>query len=301
MFVNNQFTIYSEHTLFVVDENQTPQRCLNEYSDLEVIRVLFPNGETRDYPIEDEVTLVPPLALVFFSKEEDAYRYSQIIDTDEGLDIVLSNAESSSRRSKFNEEFPGTMKNGVYCIPYFDSNLSDWTWLNEIRFLNENMDIKKPIPVTESDKAKFVRYMTMHDVDSHINYNLDRLLFEVVSEDGKTYINHFIIQPGEEINDAPIYITRNYQFPIFSSKENAYWYRYGIENGGDKKDWIVSEQRRLCECTNRMNEREQKKEKTKRIIGGLAQYAWNNYLSDKLLNYGKNFISKKQKKKVKAK
>ena len=55
MFVNNQFTIYSEHTLFVVDENQTPQRCLNEYSDLEVIRVLFPNGETRDYPIKQSI------------------------------------------------------------------------------------------------------------------------------------------------------------------------------------------------------------------------------------------------------
>jgi hypothetical protein len=295
MFVNNQFTIYSEHTLFVVDENQKPQRCLNEYSDLEVIRVLFPNGETRDYPIEDEVTLVPPLALVFFSKEEDAYRYSQIIDTDEGLDIVLSNAESSSRRSKFNEEFPGTMKNGVYCIPYFDSNLSDWTWLNEIRFLNENMDIKKPIPVTESDKAKFVRYMTMHDVDSHINYNLDRLLFEVVSEDGKTYINHFIIQPGEEINDAPIYITRNYQFPIFSSKEYAWKYRYFIQNGSSKHYWITSEQRRLCNCTNALNEKRRKKKIFYDAVEFVAKYAWQN--SDKIWKYGKDFISTKRKKK----
>lgn len=291
MYINNQFTIYSEHTLWVVDENQQPQRCLNEYSDLEVIRVLFPNGETRDYPIEEGFTLVPPLALIFFSNEEDAYRFSQIIDTDEGLDILLSNVEQASRRSKFNEEFPGTMKNGVYCIPYFDSNLSDWTWLNEIRFLNENMDIKKPIPVAEADKPKFVKYMTMHNVESHINFNLDRLLFEVVSENGRTYINYFIIQPGQEISDGPVYITRNYQFPIFSSKEDAYWYRYGIENGGDKKDWIVSEQRRLRDCTNRMNEHQRKKEIMKKLAGVVGNLVWDH--TDDLIGFIKKRKSKK--------
>jgi hypothetical protein len=295
MFVNNQFTIYSEHTLFVVDENQKPQRCLNEYSDLEVIRVLFPNGETRDYPIEDGFTLVPPLALIFFSKEEDAYRFSQILDTDDGLDVVLSNVENASRRSRFNEEFSGTMKNGVYCIPYFDENLSEHSWLNEIRYLDENMNIKKPIPVDEKDKDKFILYMTMHDVDGHINYNLDRLLFEVVSEDGKTYINHFVIQPGQTLNSAPIYFTRNYQFPIFSSKEYAWEYRYFIQNGSSKHYWITSEQQRLCHCTNALNEKRRKKKIFYDAVEFVAKYAWQN--SDKIWKYGKDFISSKRKKK----
>ncbi len=291
MYVNNQFTIYSEHTLWVVDENHEPQICLNEYSDLEVIRVLFPDGSTRDYPIEDECTLVPPLALIFFGSSEDAYRYSQIIDTPEGLDIVLSNVENSSRRSKFNEEFNGTMKNGVYCIPYYDKHLPDWSWVTTIRYLDENMDIKKPIPVTEADKDKFIRYMTMHDVDSHIDSNFDRLLFEVVSEDGKTYINHFIIQTSHGTPD-PVYITRNYQFPIFTSKENAYWYRYNIENGGTKKDWILSEQRRLEHCTIDMNNRHRRKEIAWTITKGLVEYAWNNIGT--IYKYGKGIFKKKK-------
>jgi len=293
MFINNQFQILSEHTLWVIDENQCPQRCSIDYNNMEVIRVLFPDGSTRDYPIEDEVTMVPPLGLVFFKKEEDAARFADIIDTDEGLDIVTFNVEQSSRRSSYNESFSGTMKEGIYCIPYFDESLSDWTWLRDIRYIDSNMKIKEPIPVNETQKEKFVQYMTMHDVETNTDFNHERLLFEVVCEDGKTYINHFIIRESKE-SHYPIYVSRNYQFPVFCDYYKAWFYRDSIRHGGKPNDYIREEQRSLCVNINKHNEKESRHELIKKIAGILGDYAWSH--ANEILGFIKDKRKKKDKK-----
>ena len=292
MIVSDNFQVLSEHTLWVIDENNEPMRCQNTYNNLELIRVTFSNNSYRDYPIEDDVTIVPPLGLIFFKKEEDAARFSQVIDTTEGLEIIISNSESSSRRSNLNEQFKHTMKEGVYCIPYFDDSLCEHSWLREIRWLNSNMEIKKPIPAEEKDKDIFVNYSAMHDCETNTDFSRERLLFEVVCENGITYINHFKIRQSQTSSD-PLYFTRNLQFPIFNSKENAYWYRYEVENGVKKYDYLISRQHNLAITKNIINTKEARKTLIKNIAGIIGNYAWDH--SSQILEFVKGVKLKKKK------
>lgn len=293
MIINDNFQILSEHTLWVIGEDNEPQRCQNSYNNMEIIRVSFSDRSYRDYPIEDEVTIVPPLALIFFKKEEDAARFSQIIDSEQGLDIIVSNSENSSRRSNLNEQFKHTMKEGVYCIPYFDDSLDENSWLREIRWLDSEMNIKKPIPAEEKDKNIFVDYSAMHDCETNTDFRRERLLFEVVCEDGITYINHFKIRQSLITNSDPLYFTRNLQFPIFSSKEDAYWYRYGIEHGANKYDYIIKNQQLLALGRNFYNTKEARKEMIKNIAGIIGNYAWEH--SSQILDFVKGVKLKKKK------
>ena len=297
MIAKQNFEIHSLNVLWYLNEDNNPMMIPNIYDNSEVVRVYGNSiNEYQDYPIEDPITYCPNIGLVLFKTQNDAARFMSIIESESGSEIVIENSFQASINSTANKEYPSWgIKDGIYCYDAFDEDLPQWHWVTELRYLNEEMLIKKPIQIPSHLESKFATYLSQFQLEVNHNFENERLLFEVYSEDGKTYVNHFFVHLNNTNVDA-ILFTRICHFPIFMNKRCAALWRLKYENGMINPGLQLYQKQSKAQAKREVDlEKQRRKELVLKIGKMCGEYAYS-HLQD-IINFGKTQFNKYQKKK----
>lgn len=294
MIAKQNFEVHSLNVLWYLDENNEPRMVPNIYDNAEVVRVYGNNlNEYQDYPIEDAITYCPNIGLVLFKTQNDAASFMSIIESASGSEVIVENSFQASINSPRNKEYPSWgIKNGVYCYSPFDEDLPQWSWLMDIRYLNEDNLIKKPIEIPKHCETKFANYLSQFQLEINHDFCDERLLFEVYSENGKTYVNHFFIHMNKEYSDA-IMFTSICNFPIFMNKMCAGLWRLEYENGMINPGKQMYQSQSLLQTKRAIDvKKQQNKELMVNIAKMCGKYAYDNL--DGIIKFGKSKLLRKK-------
>lgn len=301
MLLTNNFEVRSLNVLWYLNEENVPEMIPNIYDNEEVVRVYQGTGGYMDYPITGSIMYIPVLGIVLFKTQNDAAAYMSIINTLEGCDIAVTNALQASRLSDANKEYSSWgIPDGVYCSEYLDSDNVSWGGLTELRYLNEENLIKKPKPIPKHLESKLSNYLMQFNIALKHNFETERILFEIHSEGGKTYINHFFIAANQFDFNGPIIFTRMMNYPIFSSKEEAAIYRMNIEDGDMSIGTPMAANQSSLQSIKSVYDKERARKDLIIKIGKMCgEYAYSHL--QEIIDFGKNklFNSKSKKRKKK--
>ena len=172
------------------------ERIENEYSDKKVIRYEDLDGDYYDVPIEKNLTIDHRSGDIFFESLQiaETFRHSIAVIENGGTQTLLENFCELSKRNEGILEFSefGKVENGLYSVAGLDECIPADSWVHDVIYLDENKNIRKiKRPTSELDEY-IVKYMRMYNLDRY-NANYERIIFEVYSEMGFVYINHFNI------------------------------------------------------------------------------------------------------------
>ena len=268
------------------------ERIENEYSDKKVIRYEDFNGDYYDVPIEKNLTIDHRSGDIFFESLQiaETFRHSIAAIENGGTQTLLENFCELSKRNEGILEFTefGKVESGLYSIPGLDSCIPADSWVHDVIYLDENNNIRKiKSPTPELDEY-IVKYMRMYNLERY-DSNYERIIFEVYSELGFVYINHFTVQDCVEPN-GPIYTSRINNYVCFGNVISAKRYRRLLDAGAITSDHIgtkIVSERLSCEEFER---RIQKQEKIKEVSSIVIQFAIQHY--NEILAYGGKALKK---------
>jgi hypothetical protein len=268
------------------------ERIENEYSDKKVIRYEDFDGDYYDIPIEKNLTIDHRSGDIFFESLQvaEAFRHSIAAIENGGTQTLLENFCELSKRNEGILEFSefGKVENGLYSVPGLDSCIPVDSWVHDLIYLDENNNIRKiKRPTPELDEY-IVKYMRMYSLEKY-DSNYERIIFEVYSEQGFVYINHFTVQDCVEPH-GPIYTSRINNYVCFGNVISAKRYRRLLDAGAISSDHIgtkIISERLSCEEFER---RIQKQEKIKEVTSIVIQFAIQHY--NEILAYGGKALKK---------
>lgn len=268
------------------------ERIENEYSDKKVIRYEDFDGDYYDVPIEKNLTIDHRSGDIFFESLQvaEAFRHSIAAIENGGTQTLLENFCELSKRNEGILEFSefGKVENGLYSVPGLDSCIPADSWVHDLIYLDENNNIRKiKRPTPELDEY-IVKYMRMYSLEKY-DSNYERIIFEVYSEQGFVYINHFTVQDCVEPH-GPIYTSRINNYVCFGNVISAKRYRRLLDSGAISSDHIgtkIITERLSCEEFER---RIQKQEKIKEVTSIVIQFAIQHY--NEILAYGGKVLKK---------
>ena len=268
------------------------ERIENEYSDKKVIRYEDLDGDYYDVPIEKNLTIDHRSGDIFFESLQiaETFRHSIAVIENGGTQTLLENFCELSKRNEGILEFSefGKVENGLYSVAGLDECIPADSWVHDVIYLDENKNIRKiKRPTSELDEY-IVKYMRMYNLDRY-NANYERIIFEVYSEMGFVYINHFTIQDCVEPY-GPIYTSRVNNYVCFGNVISAKRYRRLLDAGAITSDHIgtkIISERLSCEEFER---RIQKQQKMKEVATIVIQFAIQHY--NEILAYGAKALKK---------
>jgi hypothetical protein len=294
------FSILSTKPLYYIDDEGEIIELDHTYDDLNVVRVWDPGCERTnfhytDYPIEEPITYIPKLGFILFSTTKTAKNYVNECTYSGGLVSIIENLFEQTRHSKYIVEIKKkndiVIPDGLYSIPSFDDALINSSWLQEIRYLDENDDIKKIKPTDDNINEYIKQYLLGVDIETRHNFENERLIFEIFTENDIVYINHFFVNNSNEPQGC-FYYTRIQNYPLFGSKHQALDYRRKIEIGlANITSAIQSNQYWINMRTLQQNDKNAKISSVKSLGKWIAQFAWDHL--DSIIEYGKAFLKKK--------
>lgn len=268
------------------------ERIENEYSDKKVIRYEDFDGDYYDVPIEKNLTIDHRSGDIFFESLQvaEAFRHSIAAIENGGTQTLLENFCELSKRNEGILEFSefGKVENGLYSVPGLDSCIPADSWVHELIYLDENNNIRKIKRPTKELDEYIVKYMRMYSLERY-DSNYERIIFEVYSEQGFVYINHFTVQDCVEPH-GPIYTSRINNYVCFGNVISAKRYRRLLDAGAISSDHIgtkIISERLSCEEFER---RIQKQEKIKEVTSIVIQFAIQHY--NEILAYGGKALKK---------
>lgn len=268
------------------------ERIENEYSDKKVIRYEDFDGDYYDVPIEKNLTIDHRSGDIFFESLQvaEAFRHSIAAIENGGTQTLLENFCELSKRNEGILEFSefGKVENGLYSVPGLDSCIPADSWVHDLIYLDENNNIRKIKRPTQELDEYIVKYMRMYSLERY-DSNYERIIFEVYSEQGFVYINHFTVQDCVEPH-GPIYTSRINNYVCFGNVISAKRYRRLLDAGAISSDHIgtkIISERLSCEEFER---RIQKQEKIKEVTSIVIQFAIQHY--NEILAYGGKALKK---------
>lgn len=268
------------------------ERIENEYSDKKVIRYEDFDGDYYDVPIEKNLTIDHRSGDIFFESLQvaEAFRHSIAAIENGGTQTLLENFCELSKRNEGILEFSefGKVENGLYSVPGLDSCIPADSWVRDLIYLDENNNIRKIKRPTQELDEYIVKYMRMYSLEKY-DSNYERIIFEVYSEQGFVYINHFTVQDCVEPH-GPIYTSRINNYVCFGNVISAKRYRRLLDAGAITSDHIgtkIITERLSCEEFER---RIQKQEKIKEVTSIVIQFAIQHY--NEILAYGGKALKK---------
>lgn len=268
------------------------ERIENEYSDKKVIRYEDFDGDYYDVPIEKNLTIDHRSGDIFFESLQvaEAFRHSIAAIENGGTQTLLENFCELSKRNEGILEFSefGKVENGLYSVPGLDSCIPADSWVHDLIYLDENNNIRKIKRPTKELDEYIVKYMRMYSLERY-DSNYERIIFEVYSEQGFVYINHFTVQDCVEPH-GPIYTSRINNYVCFGNVISAKRYRRLLDAGAISSDHIgtkIISERLSCEEFER---RIQKQEKIKEVTSIVIQFAIQHY--NEILAYGGKALKK---------
>lgn len=224
MMLNNVEILTMDEWYYIDDEGEV-EKLETSKSTLDVVRV-YKNNSYLEVPLEHPITFIPGCGSFLFDSERIAKRYQYSATNPYGLMTILSNSLEGSRHNspmiiEFNEDVK-LENNGLFCIPNFDELISEKCWLRDIHYINNDNEIKTPIPTTEKEDYYIAKYLKMINFENKYDFNNYRVLFEIYHENNKVYVGIVLINYSKESFDL-LYITRMNEYRIYASKNAALW------------------------------------------------------------------------------
>lgn len=224
MILNNVEILTMDEWYYIDDEGEV-EKLETSKSTLDVVRV-YKNNSYLEVTLEHPITFIPGCGSFLFDSEHIAERYKYSATNPYGLMTILNNSLEGSRHNspmiiEFNEDVK-LENNGLFCIPNFDELISEKCWLRDIHYINNDNEIKTPIPTTEKEDYYIAKYLKMINFENKYDFNNYRVLFEIYHENSKVYVGIVLINYSKESFDL-LYITRMNEYRIYASKNAALW------------------------------------------------------------------------------
>lgn len=292
MFTNvSQIEILSRNPLWYINEEGQIGYIQNTYSDAELICVIKDDHVTK-YPIQRCLTVVPELNTVLFETQEYAIIGISMMQDEENQNLLLQNAVQRNLHDNcYVASYSGTINSGLYSYSKYDELVKNIN-VSEVRYLDRNEKIKLIHKGSEVDpqlETIFEDYMKYEDVkSSHHSLYSERLIFDVITEDGKIYIKSFWLNDnGIDIGPVPFMISPFNGFLMFSSKPNAAIYRNDVREGLTTPfTAMVGEgQLRAYNGNVRKHVKETKKEGAKAIVSGVKDIVMQFVSLDQIFGF----------------
>lgn len=302
MLIPGGYEVLSNSPLWILNENGEPVELSHTFDSINVVRVYTGEKETKDhyidYDIEEPILYIPIVGTVFFKTKEDAMRFASYLNSESGIITLLENAFENSRHNKHIVEFDEHVKvaDGLYCISSFDDELPNNIWLNEIRYLDYQNDVKRIKENDDNTDFYLAKYMHMIDIETRHDLSHERLIFEFYSECGKVYVNHFFINCGDE-PESLFYYSRIMNYPLFASKDKAIKYRHRHNrNEINKASLLISSQDALKHRRDIENKKIMMAEMRRKIFEHIIEYVKSQIDPAKIVGAIKNKFGKKESK-----
>jgi hypothetical protein len=300
MIIPEGYEILSNASLWALDENLKPVELKFTYDSLDVVRVWTGEKKTVDhyidYPIEESILYIPILGAVFFKTRSDAERFATNFNNTSGVITLIENSFEKSRHNKHIVEFDEYNKvpDGLYSISSFDDELPNNVWLNEIRYLNEEGNVKRIKENDENTDFYLSKYLHMVDIETRHDLSHERLIFEFYSECGKVYVNHFFVNCSDE-PESLFYYSRISNYPLFGSKDKAIKYRHRINNNEiNKASLLMSSQDTLKHRRDIENKKIMMAEMRRKIFEHIIEYVKSQIDPAKIVGAIKNKIGNRK-------
>ena len=202
--------------------------------------------------------------------------------------FVKENGFEESRHNEVIVEFDEhkKVKDGIYTIAEYDAalNIPEYEWIHNIHYISNN-GVENVKHSDENVNFYLHKYMNMIDIETRHNLENERLFFEVFSECGKVYINHFFIR-YHHMPVIPFYFTRIMNYVVCSSKNQAYAIENKIKNGGwDITTDMFHIQLSIEQHLDDIDKKNARKECAKKLLSSAGSLIWDHL--DDILNWGK--------------
>lgn len=271
------FEVLSKNPLWTFGQDNEPELVQNIYDDIEVIRIYrygMNSDKYYDIPIE-RITPVIEFGTFFFTSKEDCEKFKKHASSDVGRVCILENSFECSKRSKNitrfkeNEDIP--IENGIYVIKDFESSLFSFCEITDLVYIDENYEICDFKVADEDVEDYLVKYVKTIDAESRHSLNYERMIFEIYSEDGYVYINHFYIHDVGLTKRGLFFYTRILNYPIIGKREAELFL---IKC--DINQYIDSKQEEQIEMQLSDEEKERKKKLRMKIMTLCGSYVWEH-------------------------
>lgn len=292
MLVRNiNFEVLSKQPLYIIGENNKPMVVQNKYDYIEVIRCYQDDNCLLyfDIPIE-KITIFFEQGLIFFKSKEDCIKLSKNINTNLGKQTLIENALEVSKKNKsitkFSLDAEHPVDYGLYVIKDIDDCCSKIISSSEVCYIDENNEVKDFKIAGKNEDYYLKKYISMLNIEHRHNLKLERIIFEIYSENDKVYINHFYISDfGYRYSEPILFFSRIMGYPICTNKRLAkkflkYQAKEGINYGS-----IVEDAQEVTQYVKIKENIEQRKIQLKNKIVSLCfKFVWDQV--GKLVNAG---------------
>lgn len=227
--------VLSRKPLWYIDEEGKIGYIQNTYSDAEIIRVVK-SDRSSTYPIGKSLTVIPELNTILFETQEDAIIGLSMVNDSENQNLMIDNTIQKNMHSDYYSiDCKSGVASGLYSYSQFDDMNSNPINIMEVRYLDSNEKIKLVHGSNENSVLNDIltEYIRFTDIKSnHHDPESERLIFDIISENGKVYIKSFWINDnGMDIGPIPFMISPLSGYLMFTSKPNAAIYRNDVREG----------------------------------------------------------------------
>lgn len=242
----SKLLLVSKNPVFINDDGNIT--CIqNEYGDDESIYSISPSGHLQEHPLMGEVTLVPDVGAIVYDSEIAAVRYQSLLETEKGQEVFMIKVREIYRKHKGIWKTSGNVESGMYSLERLDNEIDSRCkdYLMEVRYLKttpeKNNDlkwsnIKKVHQVTsDSEIGRILESYLLFKTPAALNNKQKicsfRLVFDVYSENGTTYVHASSVGNTDFVSTNPLYVSPINFYPVFYTRDAAYLYRDDIRNG----------------------------------------------------------------------
>ena len=243
---DTKLLLVSRNPVYINDDGNT-SIIQNQYGDDESIYSISPSGHLQEHPLMGEVTLVPDVGVIVYDSEISAVKYQSLLQTEKGQEVFMTKIRENYRKHKGIWKTSGTVETGMYSLERLDNEIDPRCKddLMEIRYLktlperNNALDrtsIKKVHQVSSNDQLgrileSYLVFKTPAVLKNKQKICNFRLVFDVYSVNGTTYVHASSVGNSDFISNNPLYVSPVNFYPVFYTRDAAYLYRDDIRNG----------------------------------------------------------------------
>lgn len=283
----NCLTIRSRNPMYYIDDQGQIVELSNTYDNEEVIEIKRGGGIIK-VPINKKITILQQLGVFLFKTKDDALLFSKMLFNND-FDQIVKNVENQGKvKDNIMVISSGVTKSGLYSIEAYDQELlgrkEGYCALTKN---NKRYHISQVIPNSNEDKV-IVEYINRNSKFDYMNFATNKVLFELLYQNGKTYITSYTIS-SQSVGKGFQFITDLNNYRVFDGifRAKLYqkeWIKYGEEHH------FRMERAYIEANEKRQKLKEIKKETTKKVFNILWGFVWN--YKSQILGKGLDMLKK---------
>lgn len=283
--------VRSRQSICYLDNQLEIVEIPNHYDSEEVIEIYTSGNGCVRVPINNEITLVPILGMVFFRNKDIALNMKRTFVEDR--QSIFKTSKYTSMKNEKHKRIVShrEVKNGIYSIANLDSG-GDQSLID--RFVVVSQDDKHIYKIKQLDNdgspesEVIIEYLEREATLDGVSLANNKILFEIKYDKKECVatITHYVVNLYAT-NHMPEFITQLNTFKLFRNVVDAQNYIYNIQHLGS--DYVFDMPRIAQEqYAKDLHNKQVKKEARNKILNILWGIVWNH--KDGIINKGSGII-----------